>query len=431
MSGIEASAINQIVAGFIAAVLYGAAYLSLVRALRFPRNWLDTPPATIIVTVLLAVLAVAHVSISSVGLEPVSLALSAGFIGVMYFVVAAPSFAFRRANRAIEFLAKHGEHAGLWLLGPALIAGLTVPNIKLQALLAMAMAIELSWFARQRWATRRRRRLYRLSGRDLAVLETQAGGDLKIFRDRHAIHELELREGAVEWRGCGKDTPPCPFNLYVNRLGLNTAPCCREHMRDIAQYTAACLREIGAVHWLEGGSLLGAVREHGALLDWEDDIDISVLLDADMTWEKLSAGLAERCARDGYHIELFERETLIGLSFDAPKSWPNRWERSRLRGEIRVDIALYRAAVSHGVAVLERRSYKGAMTHTESGGYGLPQDIVLPTSTIDFLDGNIACPNNPEAYLRVLYGDYEKVEYTYVDPVAAETRRQADMAKAP
>jgi hypothetical protein len=33
--------------------------------------------------------------------------------------------------------------------------------------------------------------------------------------------------------------------------------------------------------------------------------------------------------------------------------------------------------------------------------------------------------------MRVLYGDFEVVEYTYVDAAAAETRRQADIASKP
>ncbi len=65
--------------------------------------------------------------------------------------------AARPASRTVEFLAKHGDYAGLWLLGPALLAGLAIPNIKLQAVLATAMAIELTWFLRQCWTSRRRR----------------------------------------------------------------------------------------------------------------------------------------------------------------------------------------------------------------------------------------------------------------------------------
>ena len=99
-----------------------------------------------------------------------------------------------------------------------------------------------------------------------------------------------------------------------------------------------------------------------------------------------------------------------------------------MRGEIRLDLVPFWQAVNHGQSVLERRLPKGAMPLTESGCYGVPREIVLPTATIDFLGGNIACPNEPKTYLRVLYGDFEEVEYTYVDSAAAETRRQADAA---
>ena len=248
-----------------------------------------------------------------------ALAISVGFVVAVFYIIAAPAIAFRSASRPVDFLAKHGDYAGLWLLGPALLAGGAIPNIKLQAMLATAMAIELSWFLRQRWAGRRRP-LFRLSDRDLSALETQAKGDLAAFRRRHGIRELVLSKGAVSWRGCGKGTPPCPFNLYVNRLGLNTAPCCREHMKDLSHHVADYLREMGVVHWLEGGTLLGAVRERGALLDWEDDIDVSVQLDGDMTWERLAAGLAERCARDGYFVDLFEKNGFISISFDLAET---------------------------------------------------------------------------------------------------------------
>ncbi|MDP6239362.1 MAG: hypothetical protein QF670_12540, partial [Alphaproteobacteria bacterium] len=173
---------------------------------------------------------------------------------------------------------------------------------------------------------------------------------------------------------------------------------------------------------LEGGSLLGAVRERGALLDWEDDIDISVLLTDDMTWDLLAAELVERGARDGYFVDVFAKEGFVSISFDAPKRWPFRWERNRLRGEIRADIAIYRHAISHGVVVLERRSHKAAMPATESGGFGVPREIVLPTLTIDFLGDDLACPNQSEAYLRMVYGDYNKVEYTYIDERSAIAR---------
>ena len=66
------------------------------------------------------------------------------------------------------------------------------------------------------------------------------------------------------------------------------------------------------------------------------------------------------------------------------------------------------------------------MPAVESGGYGVQQEIVLPTSTVPFLGADVSCPNRPEAYLRVLYGDFKKIEYTYVDAGPAEARARID-----
>ncbi|MDH3662595.1 MAG: hypothetical protein OEU92_21640 [Alphaproteobacteria bacterium] len=71
------------------------------------------------------------------------------------------------------------------------------------------------------------------------------------------------------------------------------------------------------------------------------------------------------------------------------------------------------------------------MPATENGGYGVPIDIVLPTSTIPFLGGHFACPSQAEAYLHLLYGDFETIEYTYVDAGAAKTRATIDAAITP
>ncbi len=427
MTGIGAIATNPAISALIAAALYMTTYLSFLRLLRYPRNWiLPTLPASL-ATAGLAAITVAQVSVSSDGLDLTALVVSAGFIAVLFGIIAAPAVDFRPGTGpAIGFLAKHGDYARLCMLGPALVAGYVVPNVKLQGVLAVALVIEMAWFLRHRWTGRRR--LYPLGDHDLLVLKTQAKGDLEGFVKRHGIGELVLSDGAVGWLGCGKETHPCPSNLYIHRLGLNTAPCCREHMKDLCYHVASCLRDMGVVHWLDGGSLLGAVREGGHLLAWEDDIDVSVLLDGDTTWESLVTGIAERGAQDGYFVDVFKEMGCITISYDPPRSWPFRWERNRMRGDIRLDLFAYRHAMSHGQSMLERRLPKGAMPLTETGGYGVAREIVLPTSTIDFLGGNIACPNKPEAYLRVLYGDFKKVEYTYVDAAAAETRRQADVA---
>ncbi len=429
MTGVWAIASSPAISALIAAALYMATYLSFVRVLRHPRNWyLPTLPSSL-ATVALAIATVAQISFSSHGLNLPALVISVSFIAGLFSIIAAPAIAFAPGapRPVVEFLAKHSEYAGLWMIPPAIVAGYLVPDAKLHGLLAAAMTIELAWFVRHMGIGQRQ--IYRLGEHDLLVLKAQAKGDIEGFARQHGIRELVLSPGgAVSWLGCGKETLPCPFNHYLQRLGLNTAPCCREHMKELSDFVVACLRDMAADHWIDGGSLLGAVRENGALLAWEDDVDISVLLDGDVTWDSLSATFSRRGAQNSYYVDVFENKGYITISYDPPTKWPFRWERNRMRGEIRLDLVTYRRAMSGGQSVLERLLLKGAMPLTESGWHGVSEDIVLPTSTINFLGDDISCPNQSEAFLRIVYGDFEKTELTYVDANAAETRRQADLA---
>lgn len=427
MIGIETILTNPMISALTASAFYLATYLSFVRLLRHPRNWNPPTLPSALVTAAFAIVTVAHISFSSQGFYLPAFVLSAGFIAGLFSFIAAPAIAFKPGapRPVVEFLAKHGVYAGLWMVPPAIVIGYALPDAKLYGLLVTAMAIELVWFLRHRGMGQRRS--YPLVGRDLLVLQTQAKGDIEGFAKRHGIRELQLStDGSVNWLGCNKDTHPCPFNLYLNRLGLNTAPCCREHMRDVSNFVVTCLRDMGAEHWLDGGSLLGAVRENGALLAWEDDVDISVLLDGETTWESLTTTLSKRAAQEGYYVDVFEKKRCFAVSYDPPKSWPFHWERSRMRGEIRLDLVTFRHATSGAQSVLERESHKGDMSVMESGWHGVPKEIIIPTSTINFLGDDISCPNQPDAYLRILYGEFEKIKLTFVDVDAARARVEID-----
>ncbi len=410
--------------------LYVVIYLLLMHLLRYPRQWQRPPGPALFATAGLAIILVAYISNSADGLDIATLAVSASFLAVLLLLIAAPAIELNHAAgfapRPIKYLARHGDYSGLWMLLPALVISFTLTDVKLLAFLVTALLIETWWFLRHWLADRHRRRLYPIEDHDLAVLRAQAQGDIKGFAQRHGIRELVVSDDAVAWRGCNKATRPCPFNLYVNRLGLNTAPCCREHMQTLSRYVTSCLTEMNLPHWLDGGTLLGAVRENGGLLAWEDDIDIAVYLDDTTTWRSFVAGFAERGTKDGYTVEVFKKRGYLSISFNSPGRWPFHWERNRMRGEIRLDLVVYRLSQSYGEWVLERRLKKGTMPLTESGVYGVPRDMVLPVSKINFLGGEMGCPNQPQAYLRVLYGDYDKPDYTYVATASATTRQRVD-----
>jgi len=427
MIGIDTMLVNPVISALTASAFYLATYLSFVGLLRHPRNWNPPTLSSALVTTGFAIITVAHISFSSQGFNLPAFVLSTGFIAALFGIIAASAIAFKPGapRPVVEYLAKHGEYAGLWMILPAIVIAYALPDAKLYGLLVTAMAIELVWFLRHRGMGQRRS--YPLVGHDLLVLKTQAKGDIEGFAKRHGIRELELSpDGSTNWHGCNKDTHPCPFNLYVSRLGLNTAPCCREHMRELSNFVVACLQDMGAVHWLEGGSLLGAVRENGALLAWEDDVDISVLLDEETTWESLIATISKRGVEEGFYVDVFEKKRCLAVSYDSQKTWPFHWERNRMRGEIRLDLVAFRHATTGTQSVLERKSHKGAMPVMESGWHGVPKEVVLPTSTINFLGDEISCPNQPDAYLRILYGEFEIIELTYVDADAASSRAKID-----
>ncbi len=409
----------------IAALLYISTYLVFLKLLKYPRNWLLPSVSTVVATGVLAVATVVFVSVSPEGTDIELMIFLTGFIIVLFGIIASSAIDFQPGNRpVVEFIANHGDHAGLWMLVPAIVAAYFLPSAKLHGVLIAAIVIELTWYLRHRWNNERQ--LYPFTEHDLLVLETQAKGDIEGFVKQHGIRELNISAAGVQWYGCSKNTLPCAFNLYTNRLGLNTAPCCREHMKGLAYFVSSCLADMGTAHWLEGGTLLGAVRENGNLLAWEDDVDISFLLDDQSTWTSVVKGISDRGKRHGYFVEVNENSASLGVSYDRPQPWPFRWERYRMRGEIRLDLIAYRRAVSHGQSVLERQSRKGVLPRTESGWYGMPEGIVLPTSTIRFLDDDIPCPNQPQSYLHKLYADYQTVELTYVNSKAAEARRSAD-----
>lgn len=427
MSVIDALANSQIFAGLIGAILYFLTYLSFLHMLRYWRNWYPPTRASVLMVAGLALATVAHISLSSDGFSLLASALSAGFIACLFSIIAAPAIACKPGapRPVVEFFAKYAERAGLWMIPPAILAGYVLPDARLLGLLVTACAIELAWSFRRRGTERRS---YPFDARDLLVLQTQANGNIASFAKQHAIRELEISpDGSVNWLGCSKNTLPCPISHYIQRLGLNTPPCCREHIADLGQFVAGCLRDMGAVHWIDGGTLLGAVRENGALLAWEDDIDISVLLDDETTWETLCETISRRGSADGYYVDTFEEKRFITVSYDKPRSWPFRWERNRMRGEIRLDLVPFRHATDNGQPVLERQLLKGAMPVMQSGWHGVPKETILPTSTINFLGSDIPCPNQPEVFLRILYGEFRTVELTYVDKDAAKTRADIDL----
>ncbi|EDQ87221.1 uncharacterized protein MONBRDRAFT_27401 [Monosiga brevicollis MX1] len=106
--------------------------------------------------------------------------------------------------------------------------------------------------------------------------------------------KLVMRDEEQEWHGCNRKTARCFGTIlhdrpdYVER-GRFTPPCCLEHIRETARYVFRQLEAVGVRYWLEGGTLLGAVR-HRDIIPWDYDADLGLFLsDVDLCWQMRQA----------------------------------------------------------------------------------------------------------------------------------------------
>ena len=156
MSATELLFFDPIISGLIVAALYLATYLSLVHLLRYPRQWQRPPNPALLTTAGLATVLVAYISFSTDGLDIATLTASASFLAVLLLLITAPAIELNHAagfaSRPIQYLARHGDYSGLWMLLPALVVSFTLTDVKLLAFLAIALLIETRWFLRQRLA---------------------------------------------------------------------------------------------------------------------------------------------------------------------------------------------------------------------------------------------------------------------------------------
>lgn len=97
--------------------------------------------------------------------------------------------------------------------------------------------------------------------------------------------------------GCTQTTKRCDVESW--KAGGVRPDCCTRHMLELLTFVHELLERHGIRHWLDYGTLLGAVRT-GELIAWDDDIDIGMFAsDLDRLRE-----LGPEIEAAGFHTDL-------------------------------------------------------------------------------------------------------------------------------
>ncbi|XP_066595062.1 ribitol 5-phosphate transferase FKRP [Prorops nasuta] len=206
----------------------------------------------------------------------------------------------------------------------------------------------------------------------------------QIMFKKLGIKKVIRASSSVEWYGCSRDTARCfgsvingiPSYLYLKRY---TPPCCLAGLRKVAHYVFDKLEEVGIRFWLEGGSLLGAMRS-GDILPWDHDVQIGINRDD--------------LERSQWLVKAKRKSVTDNLGFV--------WEKAT-EGEF---FKVQYSKTNHlHVTLLPFYAKNGSMTKDSwfLNNCDFPEQFLHPMSSIEFAGRQVPCPNNIRDFLEYKY----------------------------
>ncbi len=168
---------------------------------------------------------------------------------------------------------------------------------------------------------------------------------------------------------------------------------CLEVFKEFARICKKCDID----YWLDGGGLLGVVRHDGKCIPWDYDIDIAIMEDE---YKKFLSILDENLDPK-FALRTHDFITRIGFT-EGNGGFIEFFPHKQLE-----DSVLFEQN-----RMLEEISHKN--------------ETIFPTKYAEFEGMQIKIPNNPDAYLRKMFGPYErfpKAQFIHPNYVEIEDSR--------
>ncbi|XP_066995091.1 ribitol 5-phosphate transferase FKRP [Anabrus simplex] len=241
--------------------------------------------------------------------------------------------------------------------------------------------------------------LFQTNHAQLKLQQLEQERQQRMFQ-QFGLKKVVRETGVTEWYGCNRDTPRC-FGTVVGDMpqylweGKWTPPCCLAGLRRTARHVFARLDEAGVRYWLEGGSLLGAMR--GAdILPWDYDVDVGIYRD------------------DIVHCSWLARARIQPVTDHEGFVWEKASEGDFFRVQF--------SRLNHlHVDLFPFYQRNGTMTKdtwfpTHKQDREFPEYFLHPMSSIEFVGRHVPAPNNIRDFLELKFGKGSIENPEYPDP---------------
>ena len=268
------------------------------------------------------------------------------------------------------------------------------------------------------------------------------------FRNEYRILGIKISVAKPEFANKRKKNPY--YSYKKNNIDITTLPPATGQIRDVQLANLALLKELdyvckkaGLKYWLDGGTLLGAIR-HKGFIPWDDDIDVAMLRDdydkiieafekhsrntdifanyfrgvehpyfyfikvqhkkcphlfVDIfPWDSYGKKLTveEQVLNSKNIIQLLEKELVQKIDMTVP----DEELQKKIQDLIQLKILNNKGIDENGDYVW------GADFKHQWKNWFTSYDVLHPLKTIQFEGFDFPCMNNPDSFLTRLYGNY-------------------------